>query len=72
MPPTPYDPTKRLPPERSLLGYRQTDDHIADREHQAAWAAHVAAGRIGTRPPVDPVVWIKRERMERALRGIAC
>lgn len=68
MHPAPYDPTRPLPPERPLNRYRSTDDHIADREHHAAWLAHLEAGRIGGNPPAPIGVAARRARNEEVLR----
>ncbi|WP_174287086.1 hypothetical protein [Sphingomonas bacterium] len=61
--------------ERPLLsnGITHRDPHpagLAPEDHPAlhAWAAHVAAGRIGTRAPMPPEALARIARMEAILR----
>lgn len=40
-------------------------------DHQRRWAGHVAAGRIGTTPPVDPDIAANRDRWDTLFRARA-
>ncbi len=42
---------------RIIIGHPATE-----ADHHRRWADHVAAGRIGTTPPVDPEIAKNRDR----------